>query len=160
LTFLGVTANGIEETEILRRFLRTVALENHLTHSSLHFFGFATQHRGLIGHADGFQMHIGIKAGGVRTAELIEKLLLVTAIPDVIADVISIGQREHDDVMPLAVTKCARTGGFGFFVFGLAVNDRSHTLARIFTHPLPNAHDVAARGIDDLATVILYLLQN
>ena len=94
------------------------------------------------------------------TAELIEKLLLVTAIPDVIADVISIGQREHDHVMTLTVTECARTGGLGFFVFGLAMNDRSHTLARIFAHSLPNAHDVAASSVDDLATVILYLLQN
>src|SRR5204862_6361478 len=115
-------------------FLRTVAIENRLTHSSLHFFGLATQHRGLIGHADGFQMYIGIEPGGVRTAELVEKLLLVAAVPDVIADVISIGEREHDHVMTFSVTQRAWTGRLGFFVFGLAVNDRSHTFARIFAH--------------------------
>ena len=68
-------------------------------------------------------MHIGIKPGGIRAFELLEKLLLVAAVPDVIADVIGIRQREHDQVMSLAVTECARAGGFGFFVLGLAVND-------------------------------------
>ena len=45
-------------------------------------------------------------------------------------------------------------------MFGLAVNDRGHTLARIFAHPFPNTHHVATSGIDDLATLIFYLLQN
>ena len=40
------------------------------------------------------------------------------------------------------------------------MNDRSHALAGIFAHPFPNAHDVAASSVDDLAAAILYLLQN
>src|SRR5437868_15464824 len=62
--------------------------------------------------------------------------------------------------MALAVTQCAGAGCLRFFVFGLAVNDRRHTLAGIFADPFPNTHDVAASGIDNLASVILYLLQN
>src|SRR5438445_13322122 len=62
--------------------------------------------------------------------------------------------------MAFAVTQRAGTGRLGFFVFGLAVNDRRHTLAGIFADPFPNTHDVAASGIDNLAAVILYLLQN
>src|SRR5437764_15277127 len=62
--------------------------------------------------------------------------------------------------MALPVTQCAGAGCLRFFVFGLAVNDRRHTLAGIFADPFPNTHDVAASGIDNLASVILYLLQN
>ena len=61
----------------------------------------------MIRYADSFQMHIRIEPGGVCTAELVEELLLVAAVPDVIADVISIGEREHDHVMTFSVTKRA-----------------------------------------------------
>src|SRR5438067_12775439 len=80
LSFLGSAADGIEETKILRRFLRTIAIENCLAHSSLHFLSLPAQHRGLIRYADSFPMHIRIEPGGVCTAELVEELLLV---PDV-----------------------------------------------------------------------------
>src|SRR5947207_10661904 len=62
--------------------------------------------------------------------------------------------------MAFAVAQCAGAGRLGFFVFGLAVNNRSHAFAGIFADPFPHAHDVAASGIDNLASAILYLLQN
>src|SRR6266446_4479106 len=45
-------------------------------------------------------------------------------------------------------------------MLGLAMDDGSSGLARVFTHSLPNAHDVAASGIDNLAAAILDLLQD
>src|SRR5438105_3885651 len=45
-------------------------------------------------------------------------------------------------------------------MLSLAMNDRSHTFAGIFAHPFPNTHDVAASRVHDLATTILYLLEN
>ena len=60
--------------------------------------------------------------------------------------------------MSAAVAERARAGGFGLFVFGLAMNDGSSRFACVFTHPLPNAHHVAAGGIDNLAAAILDLL--
>ncbi len=62
--------------------------------------------------------------------------------------------------MAFAVPQRAGAGRLGFFVFGLAVNDRGYALAGIFADPFPNAHDVAASGINDLAATIFYLLQN
>ena len=56
--------------------------------AALHFLGFAAQHGGLVGHADGLQMQVGIEAGGIRAFELLQKFLLVAAVQDVIADVI------------------------------------------------------------------------
>src|ERR1051326_2138789 len=45
-------------------------------------------------------------------------------------------------------------------MLGLAMNNRGHALAGIFAHPFPNAHDIAAGGVDNLAAVIPDLLQN
>ena len=42
---------------------RAIAIDDRLSDASLHFLGLAAQHRGLIGHADRLQMHIGIEAG-------------------------------------------------------------------------------------------------
>ena len=81
-------------------------------------------------------------------------------MPDVIADVIRVRQREHDQIMPFAVAERARTGRLGFFVLGFAVNDGSGRFARVFAHPLPDTHDVAAGGVDNLAAALLDLLQN
>ena len=160
LPFLGRAANGVEEAEILRGQLRAVAIDDRLPNAALHFLGLAAQHRRLIGHADRLQMHIGIEAGRMRLAEFFEKRLLVAAVPDVIANVIGLGEREHDEVMSFAVTERARAGRLGFFVLGLAVNDRGGGFARVFAHAFPDAHDVAASGVDDLAAAILDLLQN
>ena len=81
-------------------------------------------------------------------------------MPDVIANVIGIGQREDHEVMALAVAERARAGRLGFLVLGLAVNDRGGRFAGVFADAFPDAHDVAAGGVDDLAAAILDLLQN
>ena len=60
--------------------------------------------------------------------------------------------------MPAAVTKRARTGGLRLFVLRLAMNNRRRRFACVFAHPFPNAHHVAARGVDNLAAAILDLL--
>ena len=103
-------------------------------------------------------MHIGIEAGRISAAEFFQKGLLIAAVADVIANVIGVGQREHDEIMTLAIAQRARAGRLGFLVLGLAVNDGSGRFARVFAHAFPNAHHVAASRIDDLATAILDLL--
>ena len=90
---------------------------------ALHFLGFAAEHGGLVGHADGLQMHIGIESFRIGAFELFQKLRFVAAVDDVIADVIGFREREHDQIMAAAVGGRLRTGGLGFFVPGLAVND-------------------------------------
>ena len=60
--------------------------------------------------------------------------------------------------MSAAVAESARTGGLRLFVLRLAVNDRCGRFACVFAHPLPNAHHVAASGVDNLAAAILDLL--
>jgi hypothetical protein len=37
-------------------------------------------------------------------------------------------------------------------VVGLAVDDRSDPIVGVLAHPFPDTHDVAARGVDNLAT--------
>ena len=60
--------------------------------------------------------------------------------------------------MPAPVAERARAGRLGLLVLGLAMNDRSGRFARIFAHSFPDAHHVAASGIDDLAAALLDLL--
>ena len=93
LPFLRGAADRVEETEILLGQLRSVAIDDRLPNSPLHFFGLAAQHRGLIRHADRLQMHVGIEPGRMRALEFLEERLLVAAVPDVIANVIGIGER-------------------------------------------------------------------
>jgi hypothetical protein len=60
--------------------------------------------------------------------------------------------------MPASIAKRARAGGLCFFVFSLSVNDRRGRFARVLAHPLPDAHYISARGIDNLAAAIFNLL--
>ena len=159
LPFLRRAANGVEETEIVRRQFRAVAIEDGLSNAALHFFGFAAQHRRLVGDADRLQMQIGIEPGRMRAAEFFQKRLLVAAVPDVIANVIGLREREDDEIMSLAIAERARAGRLGFFVLGFAVNDRRGGFARVFAHAFPDTHDVAAGGVDNLAADVLDLLQ-
>ena len=160
LPFLGRAANRVEEPKILRGQLRPVAIDDRLPNPPLHFFRLAAQHRRLVRHAHRLQMHIGIEPGRIRAFELFEERLLVAAMPDVIANVIGVGESQHHQIMSLAVAERARTGRLGFFVLGLAVNDRRGRFAGVFAHPFPDAHHVAAGGIDNLAAAVLDLLQD
>ena len=90
--------------------------------------------------------------------KLFEERLLVATVADVFANVIGVRKREDDEVMSLAVAECARTGCFGFFVFGLPVNDGSSRFAGILTDTFPDAHHVATSGIDNLAASLPDLL--
>ncbi len=105
-------------------------------------------------------MNIRVEAEGISALEFLEESLLVAAVADVIANVIGIGQRKDDEVMPVPVAERARAGRLGFLVLGLAVDDRGGRFAGVFAHPFPDAHDVATSGVDDLAAAILDLLQN
>src|SRR5881398_2107587 len=94
----------------------------------------------------------------MRAFEFLQERLLVAAAADVVTNVIGIGKREHDQIMAATVAQCAGTGGLGLFVLGFAVNDGRNRFAGIFAHAFPNAHHVAARGIDDLAAAVFDLL--
>ena len=46
-------------------------------------------------------------------------------------------------------------GGAGFLVGSFAVDDGGETVAGIGADPFPDAHDIAASGVDDGATALL-----
>ena len=52
-------------------------------------------------------MQVRIEAGRMRVAEMFQKLLFVSAVADVIADVIGVLQREDYEIMTFAVAERA-----------------------------------------------------
>src|SRR3984957_6665126 len=95
-----------------------VFLDHRLFDAALDFLGFAAQNRRLICYADGLQMEVGIKSGGIRAFEFFEKFIFVPTIQNVIADVISFRKRENDEIMSAAVGARLRSSGLGFLVLG------------------------------------------
>ena len=61
--------------------------------------------------------------------------------------------------MAASKSERARSGCFRFFVLSLPVNDRCHLFDCVLANTLPNTHDIAAGGVDDLATAFLDFLQ-
>ena len=60
--------------------------------------------------------------------------------------------------MAAAVSRGLRTGGLGFLVLGLAVDDAGDAVLGILAHAFPNAHHVAAGGVHELAALGFELL--
>src|SRR6266550_7271602 len=89
----------------------------------LHFLGFASEHCGLVSHADCLQMNVRIEALGIGPFKLFQKLGFVTAVHDVIADVIRLRQRKYNKIMSTTARASLRTGGLGFFMPRFAMND-------------------------------------
>src|SRR4029077_12022788 len=160
LSLLCCAADGIEKSKILLRKLGPVSIDNRPSNAPLHFFRFAAEHGGLICDANGLQMHVGIEPRWIGPLELLEERLFVAAVPDVIANVIGVGECKNDQVMPATITERTRAGGLCFFVFSLSVNDGRGRFARVFANPLPDAHHVSTRSIDNLAAAVLDLLLN
>ena len=125
--------------------------------TTLHFLGFRAKHRGLVGHADFAEVQIGIETLGTGLAEFFEKRRTITAAADVVADEVRFREVVDDDKVPRPAAGRAgpRTGRAGLFVVGLAVDDGSHAVIGVLPHAFPHAHDVTARGVDDLATTRL-----
>src|SRR5690242_13882098 len=94
----------------------------------------------------------------MRAFEFLQERLLIAAAADVVANVIGIGKRQDHQIMAASVAEGTRAGGLGLFVLGFAMNDGSDRFAGIFPHAFPDAHHVAASGIDDLAAAIFDLL--
>ena len=77
----------------------------------------------------------------------------VAAVADVIADVIDVGERQHDEIVTLAIAVGA-TGGAGLLVVALPWMIEVKRLLGVFAHAFPDAHHVAAGGVDDLAALL------
>ena len=157
LPVLGGAADGVEEAEMLIHLRLAVLLDHGRFEAALHFLGFATQHGGLVGHADGVQDGVGVKTGGIGALELLEELLLVAAIQDVVADVVGFIQVENDEIMTVAVGAGLRSGGLGFLVLGFAVDDAGDGFLGILAHAFPDTHHVAAGRVHQLAALFLEL---
>ncbi len=78
---------------------------------------------------------------------------------DVITHEVGLLQVEDDQVMPMAVgPQRARRCRSCFLVGRFPMNDAGNLLGSVLAHPLPDAHHVAARRIDNLARAPLYRL--
>ena len=93
----------------------------------------------------------------MRALEFLQKLRLVSAALDVVANVICLREVEHDEIVACTVGRGLRGRGLGFLVLGLAVNDAGDALLRVLADALPHAHHVAAGGVHEQAALLLQL---
>ncbi len=161
LPFLRRAADRVGLAEMAVERLAAVPVDHGPLEAVLHFLGLAFHHRGLVGHADGDQVLVGIEPGRVSALELLEEFLLVAALADVVADVIGFRQRENDEIMGAAVVADGlRNGRLGLLVPGLAVDDRGGALVTILPHALPDAHHVAAGRVDLVTADVLETVEH
>ena len=123
----------------------------------LHFLGFASEHRGLISHADRLQVNVRIEALRISAFELFQELLLVAAVQNVVANVIGLGEVINHEVMAGAISGRLRSGRLGLLVPGFAVNDAGDRLLRVLPHAFPHTHHVAAGGVHHQTALLLQL---
>src|SRR5205085_11949835 len=101
----------------------SVFLDHGSAKAMLHFLGLASEHRGLIGHADRLQMNIRIEALRISAFKLFQEFGFIAALDDVITDVVRLSQGKHNQVMSTAASASLRAGRLGFLVPRFAVND-------------------------------------
>ena len=156
LALLGGTADGVEDLEVGGADRGAVAIEDGLLEAALDFLGFGFEHGGLVGDADATEMEVGVKALREAAFEAGQEGSAVTAVADVVADGFDIGEGEDDEVVAVfLVAKGTGGGGAGFLVGGFAVDDGGETVAGIGANAFPDAHDVAASGVDHGAAALL-----
>src|SRR5204863_7193471 len=98
-------------------------IDSGLPDEAWQLFRNATQHSIPISYADSVKMHIRIESRRMRAFEFFQERLPVAAVPDVVANVIGIRKRQHNQIMAAPVAERARTRGLGFFVLRFAMND-------------------------------------
>ena len=151
LAFLGGAADGVEKSEVLADVFGAVFDFKGVFEAALDFFGFAAEHGGLVGDADGGKMEVGIKAFGVSALEAVEKFVSVAAVEDVVANVINFFECEDDKVVAVGGGGLG-AGGHGFFMPGFSVNNAGDAVAGVLADSLPNAHHIAAGSVDNGAS--------
>src|SRR5207244_13404715 len=117
-------------------------------------------HSSLICDANWSEMYVQLEPRQIPAAKFFEKRLLIAAVPNVITNVIGVREREHDQIVSLSVAERARARRLGLLVLGFTVNDRRDRFARVFADAFPNAHHVAANGVEHLAAAFFGLLQH
>ena len=116
--------------------------------------GLAAEHRRLVRHADALQVEEGIESGTGGAVKAGEEFAGIAAVDHEIGNGLGVLEIEHNQVVTLPVLpQRARGGGAGFLVRSLAVDDRGHSLGGILADALPDTHDIAAGGINNLAAV-------
>src|SRR6185437_1337803 len=103
LAVLRGAANRIEETKMISDFSFAIFLNHGVLDAALDFLGFAAEHGGLIGDADGLEMLIGIEPRGVGAFEFFEEFVFVAAVQNVVTNVIGFREREDDEIMAAAI---------------------------------------------------------
>ena len=76
----------------------TVFAQHRAFEQASDFFRFALQHRGLVGHAQTFEVPIGIEPWRARFGKAFDELITVTFAEDVIGDVLGFLQIEHHQI--------------------------------------------------------------
>ena len=118
----------------------------------MQFLGLAFQHGRLVGHADAFQVLVGVEVIAMRSRKMLEKLVFIPAMADVIANALGISEGQDYQVISHAIiTEGAGRRGAGFFMGGFPMDDGCQTTPGIFPDAPPDAHDIATGSVHGAA---------
>lgn len=159
LTFLGRSADGVEDAEAFVGEFGAVSIDDGLLDAPLQLFRFALHHGGLVGDTDVSEVEVGVETFGVCAFEFFKEGCFVAAVADVLAEIVGVCESEDDEEMALFVrAEGAGGGGLCFFVFGFSVDDGGAAFFGVVADAFPDAHDVATGGVDDDAAFFLELV--
>ena len=71
--------------------------------AALNLLGFTAQHGGLVRHADGSQVDVGIKPLRIVAFKFFQKFLFITAVENVVTNVIGFLEVEDDKIVAAAI---------------------------------------------------------
>ena len=135
------------------------SLHNGGLDAALDLLGLVAHHRGLVGHANGCQVFIRIKANGVIALKLFQERLFVAALDDIFTNSVRLLKVANNKVMSVIGGGLADRG-FGLLVSDLAVDDAGDLILRVCPYTFPHTHHVAAGGVHKLAPLGFEFLED
>src|SRR6476620_9820039 len=108
------------------------------------------EHSSLVGNTHTFQIRIWVKTSRISLAKFSKKLIAVAPMQDIIADIFSFLQIQHNQIL---VSK--RTRSNSFLVLVLTVNNRSVIPLFVLFNSIPNLRNPRTSSINNLAALII-----
>mmetsp|Transcript_34864 Transcript_34864/g.58267 ORF Transcript_34864/g.58267 Transcript_34864/m.58267 type:complete len:362 (-) Transcript_34864:703-1788(-) len=154
LALLCSVADGVHDHVVFVEVLRPKLLHHRGLQQFADGHSLALEHRGLVRQPDLVQHGLRVEAGGHRLgAVVLQELVLVTAVEDVVCQVLGLLH-----VLDHKVLAGEGHGGHGLLMGPLAVHNRRVVGVLLAAHGVPDLGHPRARGVHDLHLLVVQRL--